>query len=186
MSSSPVIETQRLILRKPEPRDVDASVAFLMSERGRFLVSGPMTAGKAWRAFASIIGHWDMRGYGLFAIELKKSGEVIGQAGPWFPGDWPEPEMSWAIWADEAEGKGYAYEAAEAALAHMRKSWEILYPVSYIDVKNTRSIRLAERLGAVIDPAAEDPFKEEEGDGYIYRHQSADQIGGDGGMEAYV
>ncbi len=185
MTDTPILETGRLILRKPAPRDAEAFIAFLMSERGRF-VGGPVALGKAWRAFASIIGHWEMRGYGMFVIELKTSGEAIGQAGPWFPGDWPEPEMSWSLWTGAAEARGYAYEAARAALGYMHEELEIKNPVSYIDAENTRSMALAKRLGAAIDPDAVNPFRNEDGEGYIFRHSAPDPIGGGGGMEAYV
>ena len=166
---TPTLHTERLILRKPEPRDADGFIAMLMSDRARYL-GGPVEMGKAWRAFASIIGHWDIRGYGVFTVELRETGEAVGSVGPWFPGNWPEPELSWSLWTEADEGKGYAFEAARAALAHMQGELGIKAPVSYIDADNARSIALAKRLGAVIDPEAVDPFKDEDGEGYIFRH----------------
>ncbi len=164
-----ILETERLILRKPEARDADGFIAFLMSERGRF-VGGPVPLGRAWRAFASVVGQWDIRGFGMFAAELKSTGQAIANAGPWYPGDWPAPELSWSIWDGAHEGQGYAFEASVAARDYMFDVLELDSFVSYIDVENARSIRLAERLGAVQDSDSFDPFADEEGEGYIYRH----------------
>ena len=72
------------------------------------------------------------------------------------------------MWDPAAEGKGYAFEAAQAARAHAFDvlGWETA--VSYIDPGNARSIELAERLGAVRDPEAA-PFHE--GD-LVFRHSA--------------
>ena len=169
LSATPVLETERLTLRAFGPQDVEAGTAFLMSERARYM-GGPYSAHDAWEHCVFLIGHWAMRGFGLFAICLKGSDTAIGDTGPFQPGAWPEPEIGWGIWDQAHKGKGYAFEAAQAArrYAHDTLGWSTA--VSYIDPDNARSIALAERLGCVRDAGA--PLPDLLGwDGtLVYRH----------------
>ena len=64
-ASVPVVRTERLILRAPEPWDAAPFCAFLGSDRARF-VGGTTEPGRAWRAFGTILGHWVLRGFGPF------------------------------------------------------------------------------------------------------------------------
>ena len=107
-----------------------------------------------------IIGHWVLRGWGNFIITRKGDDTALGMTGPWFPAGWPEPEIGWSIWSAEVEGTGIAFEAAQAARDFVFDTlgWETA--VSYIVSENTRSIALAERLGAVIDADAPYPFQD--------------------------
>lgn len=164
------LQTERLILRRLAPRDADGYIAFCRSRRARF-AGGPRSAAAAWREFAGELGHWDLRGYGMFAVTERGGDDTcLGLVGPWYPADWPEREVGWLIWAG-AEGKGYAAEAARACLAHVfgRLGWETA--VSYIDEGNTRSIALAERLGASRDDAA--PTPSACADTLVFRHARA-------------
>lgn len=156
LSPTPVLETERLILRAPQAGDWPAWAAFALDERSRF-VGGPLDLEKAWRAFGHVIGMWVMRGFGTFVITAKDGGAPLGMCGPWYPEGWPEREIGWTLWSPEAEGKGYAYEAARATIDHAfgALGWDTA--VSYIDPGNARSIALAERLGAQRDDAAAHP-----------------------------
>ena len=109
----PVLETQRLILREPRLADFDAYADFSASSRADF-VGGPMDRAQAWRRFASGIGHWILRGFGLWTIEDKTTGAVAGRTGLIAHEGWPETELGWQIY-DGFEGQGYAHEAAMAA-----------------------------------------------------------------------
>ena len=162
LAGTPVIETERLRLRAPETRDFDGFAAFVGSERARY-VGGPVGRRQAWRAFCHIVGHWPLRGYGPFVIELEGVG--IGQGGPWRPEAWPETEIGYCLWDARHEGRGFALEAMRAARAH---AWRIGLSelVSYIEPANAPSIRLAERLGAVRDAAAHGPDRSD----LVYRH----------------
>ncbi|MGR3502641.1 GNAT family N-acetyltransferase [Pseudaestuariivita sp.] len=150
-----MLETQNLTLRKPGPQDIDAAVAFFTSDRAQY-VGGPHTPGMAWRHFAAEVGHWDLRGYGMWAFCRKGTDDALGLVGPWYPNDWPETEIGWMAFA-HAEGKGLTFEAANAALDHAYGTLGWSTAVSYIDARNTRSIALAERLGATVDPYAPQP-----------------------------
>lgn len=114
------------------------------------------------------MGHWVLRGYGLFFVTLKGSDLAIGMAGPWFPEGWPEQEIGWSLFTDAAAGKGFAAEAARATLAHAFGPMGWKTAVGYIDPANASSIALAERLGAELDEAAATPDPADPT--LVYRH----------------
>ncbi len=149
------LETPRLILRPPAPRDMQASVAFFMDERSQY-AGGHVGRFHAFKQFAHLLGHWQIKSFGLWTVTLKGSDDAIGMVGPFFPEGWPETEFGWLIF--EGEGKGYAFEAAQAALADARDRLGWTDIVHYIAPENARSITLAERLGARLDPDAAIPF----------------------------
>lgn len=166
----PVIDTARMILRVPQGDDWPFWRDFATSDRSRF-VGGPMlAAGQAWRNFGHVIGHWAMRGFGMYVMVDRRDGRRLGLTGPWFPDGWAEPEIGWSLWLPEAEGQGYAFEAARAALDHAfgALGWETA--VSYIAPDNVASIALAERLGARPDAHAARPDLPGGADIVIYRH----------------
>lgn len=165
MTEIPTLTTDRLIMRAPAARDLEPFVEFFTSDRAEF-VGGKRTPDVAWRLFASEIGHWHITGCGMWTVTMNNDDTPLGLVGCWYPGDWPEREIGWLIWQN-AEGKGIAQEAAKAARDHAYSvfGWETA--VSYIDQKNTRSIALAERLGATHDPKATFPRGH---NGLVYRH----------------
>ncbi len=168
LSNAPTLQTTRLILRAPGPQDWPHWRAFIANPRSTFIRGGDsLDDGKAWRAFCHIIGSWVGRGYGSFIITLKGDDRALGLTGPWHPIDWPEREIGWTLWSDAAEGKGIAFEAAAAARDHAFRDLSWGTAVSYIDPANTRSIALAERLGAVLDRDAGWPGEKP---ALVYRH----------------
>ena len=152
------LKTDRLILRRPTVSDVPAMSAYSASERACY-TGGFQGTMRAWMQSAGTLGHWEIRGYGLWAVTLRDTGDIVGLVGPFYPDGWPETEFGWMLF-DGYEGQGYAEEAARAALAHARESFGWTDIVHYIVAKNTRSIALAEKLGATLDPDAAQPFPE--------------------------
>ena len=168
----PVLETRRLVLRGPEAEDYPNFKATFTSYRARFM-GGPLNPYESWMLYAAEIGHWQIRGYGMWMIHDKTTDETYGMAGGWKPAQWPEAEIAWVIWPDKG-GKGYALEATDAVRRYLyaEKGWTTA--VSYIDPKNLDSIRLAERLGAVKDPDAASI----DGSDAVYRHPAPAQLDG--------
>ncbi|ALG91102.1 MULTISPECIES: GNAT family N-acetyltransferase [Actibacterium] len=165
-SDIPVLETDRLILRGPEAADYPDFKATFSSYRSRFM-GGPLNKYEAWMLYAAEIGHWHIRGFGMWMIHDRVTDETYGMAGGWQPAGWPEREIAWIIWPDKA-GHGYALEATDAARRYFYETQGWVGAVSYIDPKNLDSIRLAERLGAVKDHDAETI----DGNDAVYRHPS--------------
>ena len=171
LSGIPVLETERLVLRGPKAADADDYVSFMMSKRSEF-VGGHLARDKAWRAFTTEIGHWLIRGYGMWSVTMKGDDTCIGYVGPWCPEGWPEQEIGWLVY-DAAEGKGIAHEAAVAARAWAYAELGWTSAVSYIDRPNKRSIALAERLGCTRDRSAATP---EDDDCLVYRHPRPEDL----------
>ena len=116
------IATERLQLRMFGPADLDAYAAMsadaeVMRHIGE---GGPIGRDMAWRGMAGFLGHWALRGYGMWAIEERASASLIGRAGFITPEGWPGLELGWLL-ARDAWGRGYATEACVAALAHGRQ-----------------------------------------------------------------
>jgi RimJ/RimL family protein N-acetyltransferase len=161
----PVIETRRLVLRGPEPGDYPDFKATFASYRSRFM-GGPLNPYEAWMLYAAEIGHWEIRGFGMWMIHARDDDRTLGMAGGWQPAGWPERELAWIIWP-KASGQGFALEATDAVRRHYYATgWE--GAVSYVDPKNLDSIRLCERLGATRDKDAPTV----DGNDHVYRHPS--------------
>lgn len=76
------IETERTVLRWFQPNDVDSTLAFLgNAEVMHFSLSGPYNRKKCEGFIDWCLGRYELKGYGLFAVTLKKSREVIGYCG---------------------------------------------------------------------------------------------------------
>lgn len=171
MSHTPVLETDRLTLRALGPQDVEASVAYLQDPRTVYM-GGPWSAADAFDHVCSLIGHWAIRGFGLFAMCHKGTDAAIGDCGLLRQGGYHEIELGWGIWSADLEGQGYVREAAEAVRTYAYETLGLSTLVSYIDPDNARSIALAERLGATLDTAASIPDLPDWEGTLVYRHPS--------------
>lgn len=162
----PTVQTERLRLRAPKMSDFDAFAAFRMDAARTAGVGGPCTRAEAFDKLGEIIGHWHLRGFGRWLVADKQTDAPLGVVGCFHPDDWPEPEIAWSVF-EGAEGRGIAYEAAQAALeyAYTLLGWSTA--VSCMTPENTRSAALANRLGAT----REDDFTTADGlHLHVYRH----------------
>lgn len=167
------LETDRLRLRLWRQEDFEIYAAYYAREETARFVGGVMARDKAWRHMAALAGHWTLKGFGVWAVEEKASGDFIGAAGLWEPEGWPELEVGYWL-VNMAHGKGYATEAASSARHHAYSRLGATTLVSYIDPSNTPSRKVAERLGAreegVIDLL-------DLGLHCVYRHPSPEALG---------
>jgi RimJ/RimL family protein N-acetyltransferase len=131
-------------------RDFAPLADFYANDPGANFVGGPLDADSTWRALAARIGHWHLRGFGLFAIEQKATGAWCGWCGLWQPHGWPEIELGYAL-VESARGRGYAIEACTCARDHAFGTMKLATLVSYILPDNIASQRVATRLGAMRD-----------------------------------
>jgi len=151
---APMIETERLTLRPWRGTDIEPNTAMLADPAsGRFITADgkPITdAFVGWRNAAIMAGHWVLHGVGMFAVEERQTGRYVGRVGPWKPPGWPGFEIGWGI-ANDFRGKGYAVEAARAAIDWSFATFEIDRIVHCIDRENMASQAVARRLGAQKD-----------------------------------
>ena len=110
---------------------------------------GPVGADVAWRQMALFLGEWALHGYGMWALEDRSSGRLIGRAGFLNPHGWPANELGWLL-ARDAWGQGLAFEASSAAMRYGREHLGVGELISLIRPDNQRSIALAQRLGATL------------------------------------
>jgi RimJ/RimL family protein N-acetyltransferase len=145
----PRLETDRLLLREFRPQDVAAHLASARDAEVQEFLGGVREPGDAFLGLAAHAGHWALRGYGSWAVALRDDPDtMIGRVGLWNPEGWPGLEVIWKLHR-EAWGRGYATEAARAAIGY---AWTVLQApvlISLIHPDNVASRRVAERLGHV-------------------------------------
>ena len=159
-----MIETQRLILRPHAPQDFDAMYAMSTDPQVmRFIRHGAeATRQDVWTKLLRNIGHWSAFGYGLFAVVEKSTGAYVGDAGlsnfrRELGEDFdPYPEAAW-VFALDAQGKGYATEAAFAAHDWLDRKIGKGRRVCIIAPENAGSLAVARKLGYT--PYAEARYK---------------------------
>ena len=155
MVTVPVIETERLILR--EFREEDFPVYEKLAadpDVMRYLGGKTMSQVEAWRHMAFMVGHWQLRGYGYFALEDKATGEFIGRSGFTNPTGWPGFELGWTI-APWHQRRGFAFEAAQRLLKFAFEELDKDHVISLIHPDNTPSRRVAEKLGEKVEGETE-------------------------------
>jgi RimJ/RimL family protein N-acetyltransferase len=160
----PRLSTDRLCLRTPTLHDAEAlHELFADPEVMHGLNKEPLSGlGDSRAMIEGGIASWSRDGLGPFVLEaVATEAEVVGQAGlmifdtrGWTPSTWADagshaqPELGWAL-IRRHWGNGYATEAAAAIRDWAYESRSAGRLVSLISPGNTRSQRVAERLGAV-------------------------------------
>ena len=160
------VETSRLTLRMLREQDWRALHEHYADPLCTQYTQGRvLTEGETWRTMSSLLGHWMLRGYGPYAVTDKRSGDVLGVAGLWYPNDWPEPEILWSL-VRKYWGQGFASEAARAVQRMAGEYLPEMSLISLIDARNIASIRVATSVGATFEK--ELPFRN--GVWKVYRH----------------
>ncbi|MFN2451696.1 MAG: GNAT family N-acetyltransferase [Candidatus Dormibacteria bacterium] len=152
----PRLRTRRLLLREYLADDLEPFAAMhadleVMRHIGEGVV---LDRTGTWRSLAVGIGHWQLRGYGMWVVCDQGTGEVLGRCGLVNPFGWPGLEVGWMLGRSHW-GQGYATEAARAALEY---GWTVLAArrlISLIRPANLRSAALATRLGATRESVTE-------------------------------
>ena len=146
----PTLKTARLVLRPFRASDFEPYArAHAQPEIVRYLSADgkPFDAGLSWRSLAALVGHWQLRGFGSWALEERASGEWVGRMGLHRPEPWPETELAYML-DSPFQKKGYGVEAGQVAQAWARSTLGLTRLVSYVHSENGPSQALARRLGA--------------------------------------
>ena len=153
-----ILETERLLLRPPNERDLDAWAAMLGDpEVMRFLTRA--TRSDVATHIQMVLERHAADGFGLVSVVRKEDDRVIGRAGllvwdtrTWRPttlrdaGEDGEIEIGWAL-AREHWGRGYATEAGAASRDYALGVLGRTRLISLIAYGNERSVNVAQKLG---------------------------------------
>jgi RimJ/RimL family protein N-acetyltransferase len=142
------VETERLLMRPVREDDLDEYHAMVADpDVMRFIGDGhTYDREEAWKGIAQMLGHWELRGYGLWALEERETGTLVGRGGLYNPEGWPGIEVGWLL-AKACWGRGYATEAGRASLEWAWRELGVDHVISMIYPDNSASIRVALRLG---------------------------------------
>ena len=140
------LETERLWLRPFRDADLEAYAAIVADPETMTFMGGPRDRARAWSDIAWCLGHWSLRGYGLWAAEEKASGALVGRIGLLNPEGWPGLEVGWLV-ARSHWGRGLATEGGRASLTHAFEALGAEHVISLIRPANIASIRVAQKLG---------------------------------------
>lgn len=142
-----VLFTDRLILRAAAAEDFEPWAAFHADEATMRFLGGVQPRSVAWRGLCTMAGAWSIRGFAMFSLVERGTGRWIGRVGPWQPEDWPGTEIAWGV-LPEFAGRGFAHEAAVAAIDYAVDilGWsDVMHTIA---PGNAASIALARKLGA--------------------------------------
>ncbi|MBX2805587.1 MAG: GNAT family N-acetyltransferase [Hyphomicrobiales bacterium] len=155
MSAAPILTTERTILRPHKLDDFpDMAAMWADPEVVRHISGKPSTETETWFRLLRYAGHWDLLGYGYWAVTDRASGAFLGEAGladyrrdiePDFRG---APEAGWVM-ATASHGRGLAREAVTAILAWADENLSAIRTVCMISPEHDASLRLAKDVGYV-------------------------------------
>ncbi len=151
-----MIETERLALRRWRDSDIEPFAALNADQTAMRFMPGMMTGAETRAMVRRIREHFDAQGFGLWAVEVPGVAPFIGFVGlqrPTFEAHFtPCVEIGWRL-APAYWGKGYATEAAAAALRFGFENLNLDQIVSFTVAANKPSWSVMERIGMTRDPA---------------------------------
>ena len=147
MPDIPVIETERLRMTAFDERHFNAYAAMLADpDSTRWINDGqPLDRMNAWRSMAMLLGHWALRGFGMWALERRSDGAFVGRVGLMRPEGWPDMELGWML-VPQHRHHGYATEAGAAALDFAWRALQAQRVISLVREGNNSSLGVIERL----------------------------------------
>lgn len=147
----PRITTARLLLRELQMRDFDSYAANLADPAATTFFGGPSDRRAAWRIFAAQTGTWLLNGGGWWAVEERESDAVVGTVGAFFR-ETAETrvELGWSL-RPAHWGRGFAKEAAGAALHFAVETQGSPQVIAHIAAKNLASVAVSKHLGMTYD-----------------------------------
>ena len=148
----PEVRTERLLMRGFREEDIDEWAAISRDPEVMRWIGDEngLTREEAWRRMAYFVGHWELRGFGNWALIDKASGALVGRAGLYRPEAWPGLEVGWLV-GREFWGRGFATEAGHASIEWAQAELGADHVISLIEDENLRSARVAEKLGMTVE-----------------------------------
>lgn len=146
----PTLETERLILRAFKEEDTEGYHQCCSDpEVMQYLGNGvTLSLEETWRRIAFFLGHWHLRGYGMWDVESKADGVFLGRIGFHQPLNWPGLEIGWLIRKEDWD-KGYATEGAQMILDYGRDVLKLRNIISIVQPLNIPSLKVSEKIGGL-------------------------------------
>ena len=145
----PTLQTERLTLRAPQMDDFALYRDFYADADGSGNYGGPLRADQAFHKLAADLGHWQLRGFGMWIVTTTADNQAIGGCGIFHPVGWPNHELTWWLNVD-ARGNGYAAEASRAVIRHACAELRWTSVLTHMRDDNTAARNLATRLGGKV------------------------------------
>jgi len=142
----PRLTTPRLLLREYRMADFDAYAENMAEPEATKFLSGTVDRRAAWRMFSAATGSWVLNGAGWWALEVRETGEVVGEVGAFLRERCPDFEIGWNLYR-RFWGQGFAIEGARAALDFTFESHRARRVIAHIAAANTASFAVGQKLG---------------------------------------
>ncbi|MTI04261.1 N-acetyltransferase [Roseibium denhamense] len=138
--------TARFHLRPPSAEDFPLYRDFFADPDASLFYGGPLRPDQAWRVLAGHLGHWQLRGYGMWLLVPRQGGPAVGGCGFAWPEGWPRRELTWWL-VPSARGTGAAVEVSRAAIRHAYDvyGWDLVE--THMDDQNRAARGLVHKLG---------------------------------------
>jgi [ribosomal protein S5]-alanine N-acetyltransferase len=143
----PTLHTKRLVLLPPSAAADDLYHAFYTDAEASSWYGGPLTSAGAWARLAADLGAWHLQRFGVWVIQRRDHGDLIGACGFWQGKGWPR-ELTWWL-LPAARGAGFAHEASLAAVAHAHDVFGWPLVETYMNDDNKAARALVHRLGGL-------------------------------------
>jgi RimJ/RimL family protein N-acetyltransferase len=147
---TPELSTDRLLLRAWRDEDLEPFAALNADPRVMEFFRSVLSRQESDEMVQRVRAHFDQRGFGFWALEVKGGARLAGMVGlavPSFDAHFtPCVEIGWRL-AVEHWGKGYATEAARECLRFAFQQLGLKEVVAFTAVGNFRSRRVMERIG---------------------------------------
>jgi len=141
----PTLHTERLVLLPPSALCEELYESFYTDADASGQYGGPLTGAAAWSRLAADLGAWHLQGFGVWAIERRETGDLLGMCGFWQGKGWPR-ELTWWL-LPRARGAGIAHEASRAVIEHAYQQFQWPSVETYMNDDNHAARALVLRLG---------------------------------------
>ena len=152
----PSLDTARLRMRPPRLDDAQAMYGIMSGEDvlRYFPIGAELTVQRVEKRIQGQLDHWAERGYGIWMLETRDDGALVGNCGLQILPKAGVPEIDFLL-GRTAWGKGFATEAAAEAIRWGFETHDFTVIAGIVHVDNEASKRVLRKLGMKLVDTAE-------------------------------